>query len=62
MTIKYRYWEYSFRECDVKGMTREELEDLAAKTGKMQYEPNRVWLLVPGVGYGLETRDFEEEL
>ena len=37
MTIKYRYWEYSFRECDVKGMTREELEDLAAKTGKMQY-------------------------
>lgn len=56
MTIKCRYWEYSFRECDVKGMTREELEDLAAEAGKMQYESNRVWLLVPGIGYGMEVR------
>ena len=55
MTIKYRYWEYAFRECDVKGWTKEELEELAAKTGRMQYEPNRVWLIIPGIGYGLEV-------
>lgn len=54
MTITYRDRDYAFRECDTKGWTKEELEDLAVKKGRMQYEPNRVWLLIPGVGYGRE--------
>ena len=45
---------YVFRECDVKGMSKEEVEERARRDGKMQYEPNMVWLLIPGVGYGMQ--------
>jgi len=54
MTITYRNNEYAFRDCDTKNIGREELEKLAEVKGRLQYEPNRVWLYVPSVGYGME--------
>ena len=52
MTIEYQGERFSFRECDVKGITAEELTVLA-KSGHMQYEPRAAWLVIPAVGYGL---------
>lgn len=43
---------FRFRPCDTKGITPEALQELANKTGKMQYEPNNSWLVIKGVGYG----------
>lgn len=54
MTIIMDGCRYVFRECDVKGPSEEDLLDLAKRKGKMQYEPNMVWLLIPGVGYGMQ--------
>ncbi len=53
MEIKYGGSVYYFRECDVKGWTKEEVQTRAEKIGKVQYEPRAVWLVIPGVGYGL---------
>lgn len=55
MKIKFNERNYKFRECDTKNITKEELQEKATKTGKMQYEPNRAWLVVPGIGYGWEV-------
>ena len=55
MTITRNGRSYIFRECDVRGYTQEEVQTLADRTGRMQYEPNGfVWLVVPGIGYGRE--------
>ena len=53
MKIMYDDQAFLFRECDVKGMEKEEVEEIASKTGHMQYEPRAAWLVVPGIGYGL---------
>ena len=55
MTITWRGKQFKFRECDVVGHTREEIEETAKTHGKMQYEPGAVWLVIPGVGYGWEV-------
>lgn len=55
MTIQFRGRSYAFRECDVRGLSKEQLTEKAAKSGHMQYEPHNVWLVVPGVGYGMEV-------
>ena len=52
MIIEYQGERFSFRECDVKGITVEELTVLA-KSGHIQYEPRAAWLVIPAVGYGL---------
>ena len=52
MDIVYQGERFSFRECDVKGLTAEELTVLA-KSGYMQYEPRAAWLVIPSVGYGM---------
>ena len=54
MIIERNGRNYVFRECDVRGKSREEVQALADQTGRMQYEVNRVWLFVPGIGYGME--------
>ena len=54
MTIIMDGCRYCFRECDVKGLSREEVEERARRDGKKQYEPNMVWLFVPGIGYAME--------
>lgn len=56
MTVTYYGHKYYFRPCDTGGLTQEELQKLADDTGTMRYEPNRAWLLIPNVGYGLEVR------
>lgn len=56
MKVKHNYREYEFRACDTKEITAEELQELADKTGKMRYEPNGAWLLIPEIGYGWEVR------
>ncbi len=53
MEITWRSQRFIFRECDVRGMTREELQTLADEKGHMQYEPRFAWLVVPGIGYGM---------
>lgn len=55
MTVTYHHWPYAFRPCDTKGVTQEELQKKAEEVGRLQYEPNRVWLLIPGIGYGMEV-------
>jgi hypothetical protein len=45
---------YKFRECDTKNLSQEEMQKMTDKSGKMQYEPNAVWLVVDGIGYGWE--------
>lgn len=57
MTIVWRGRKFGFRECDVKGMTKAEVEAKAAEVGKMQYEPRAAWLVVKGIGYGWEVSD-----
>lgn len=52
MTVKFNGRSYRFRECDTENITKEELQKRATETGKMQYEPNAAWLVIPGVGYG----------
>lgn len=52
MNIEYQGERFSFRECDVKGITAEELT-LLAKSGYLQYEPCAAWLVIPAVGYGM---------
>ena len=55
MVITRNGRSYIFREGDVRGYTQEEVQTLADRTGRMQYEPNGfVWLVVPGIGYGRE--------
>ena len=57
MVIEYRGVKYIFRECDVKGHTKDEVEALATERGSVIYEPNGfVWLLIPPLGYGREDR------
>ena len=55
MIVKFNGRNYQFRECDTKNITKEELQKRATETGKMQYEPNAVWLVIPGIGYGWEV-------
>ena len=55
MTIQFRGRSYAFRDCDVRGLSKEQLTEKAEKCGRMQYEPHNVWLVVPGVGYGMEV-------
>ncbi len=56
MTVKFNGGRtYQFRECDTKNITQEELQKLADERGKMQYEPNCAWLVIPTVGYGWEV-------
>lgn len=63
MTIKYKDGcDYIFKECDVKGFSRESLTDLANRIGKIKYEPHFVWLSVVGVGYGMRDEHRTEEL
>lgn len=52
MTVKYNGGDYRFRECDTKNITKEELQKRVTETGKIQYERNGSWLVVPGIGYG----------
>ena len=52
MTVKYNGGDYRFRECDTKNITKEELQKRVTETGKIQYERNCSWLVVPGIGYG----------
>lgn len=54
MIITYNSRRFIFRECDVKGYAPAEIQALADKTGRMQYEPNHAWLVIPGIGYGME--------
>ena len=56
MIIMRNGTRYIFREVDVEGMTQQEVQERADKCGRLQYEPNHVWLVVPGVGYGMEER------
>ena len=53
MIITYNHSKYYFRPCDTKGMTVEEVQKAADERGCLRYEPNAVWLLIPGIGYGL---------
>lgn len=53
MTIEIRGSSYIFRECDVRGMSCDQVKAEAEKHGRMQYEPNGAWLIVPGIGYGM---------
>ena len=55
MTITWRGKQFKFRECDVEGRTREEVEAIAKAKGRMQYEPRAKWLSVPSIGYGWEV-------
>ena len=55
MTITWKGRKFKFRECDVEGRTKKEVEEAAKKKGKMQYEPRAAWLSVPGVGFGWEV-------
>lgn len=55
MVINYKGSYYQFRECDTKNITAAELIAKAEKGGALQYEPRNVWLVVPGVGYGLRV-------
>lgn len=52
MTVNYNGETYEFRACDTKNITQAELQRRADKTGKIQYEPFGVWLVIPGIGYG----------
>ena len=54
--VKYGYYTYAFRPCDTKGYTTEEVQKLADEKGYMQYEPNRAWLVIPGIGYGYNVQ------
>lgn len=60
MAISYHGSTYIFRDMDVHGKTEEEIISLAEKSGRIQYEPSFVWLVVPGIGYGMreENRTF----
>lgn len=53
--VEYNGRYYKFRECDTKDLTQEEMQKMTDESGKMQYEPNAVWLVVHGIGYGWET-------
>ena len=55
MKVTYNGRTYEFRACDTKDITQEELQELATKTGYMQYEPNASWLVIRGIGYGWEV-------
>ena len=55
MTINYNGRKYEFRKCDTNGKTYNEIQNKADKQGYLQYEPGRVWLVIPGVGYGWEV-------
>ena len=53
MEIMFRGIKYTFRKCDVRGMTKSEVEAAANERGHIQYDPSCVWLYVPGIGYGV---------
>lgn len=55
MTITWKGRKFKFRECDTEGKTQKEVEQMAKKSGKMQYEPRAAWLSVPGIGFGWEV-------
>lgn len=55
MTVIYNGRKYAFRECDTKGLTAEQLQQMADASGYMQYEPRGAWLVIRGVGYGWEV-------
>ena len=44
---------YIFRACDVKKYTLEQVQRRANESGRVQYEQNNVWLVIPGIGYGM---------
>ena len=39
MTITWKGRKFKFRGCDTEGKTQKEVEQMAKKSGKMQYEP-----------------------
>lgn len=49
--IEYHGRRYAFRNCDTEGKSLAEIQQLI-KNAELQYEPNHVWLRVPGLGYG----------
>ena len=53
MSIRYNGRLYMFREYDTKNITQYELQKMANENGRLQYEINAVWLVIPGIGYGL---------
>ena len=53
MVITWQNTKYYFRECDTKGMTEEDVQKAADESGRLRYEPNMAWLMIPGIGYGL---------
>lgn len=57
MEIYFRGRMWTFRECDTKDKTEAFVIYQADNYGKIQYEPNAVWLVVPGVGYGWEVKE-----
>lgn len=64
MTINYDGRQFAFRGIDTKGMTTEEVSRLAKEQGETMFDPHNgnTYLLVEGVGYGMEVRDYIEEL
>ena len=56
MTVTYYGYIYRFRPCDTQNITEEELQKRATETGKIQYDRNGAWLIVPGIGYGWEEK------
>ena len=56
MTVTFEGRTYAFREIDTKGITQEQLQELANKTGRLTYEPRTSWLVINGIGYGWEER------
>ena len=53
--VKFHGRNYMFRKCDTENLSQEEMQRMTDETGKMQYEPNAVWLVVKGIGYGWEV-------
>ena len=54
MEVKYNGRKFKFRPCDTEAVTQEELQEMVDRIGYMQYEINRSWLVVSGIGYGWE--------
>ena len=55
MTVTHNGRQYAFRACDTRDTTQEALQRMADTTGRMQYEPGAVWLVIPGIGYGWQA-------
>ena len=59
MTINYKGRSYTFRPCDCKGITHEDLERIAQEQHPgIRYDPHNgnTYICVKGIGYGMENR------